>query len=597
MRTLLLLVALPLFAQVESMKFRYGDDPRWADPNLDDRAWNSTEDSLSARSWARYKVRIPPRILDPVVGFPSSTMEVYVEGLLIGRHGKLPPAFEDSTLGYSTFPIPPEFAAPGRLITVAVRMWDPPGSKFRGWVRPHPLAIHSQVETPIYARNSVDLRTLGGYFWSAVLMLLVLVLLAVAGRTVDKGPEFLLVAIFCGVYFVVDLIWASAYFFPWARGVLFMTIVSSLLFLIPAMELVAVFAGVRPAWWLRAGQCWFVLVAIVFGLAGLHQESPSWLGVASTVYLWTGLLPALSGIAVLWLQRTSGLAPRILPLVLTASLGCVGIGRALRSAGYPHVVAFGDSALPVALVGHAIFGIALLFGMLSRLRRAGTVALQLQGQMAAARSVQEALLQGKQPVTPGYVIVPVYQSAEEVGGDLFRILPTPAGDTLLVVGDVSGKGLKAAMLVSVIIGALLNRRSNDPAAVLAELNRAITGQLEGGFVTCCAALLDRDGRIQIANAGHLSPYLGGVELDLPPGLPLGLMDEATYESAIHQIGSTQQLTLLSDGVVEAENAQRELFGFDRTREISGRSAQEIAHAAQAWGQNDDITVVTVRRKQ
>ena len=64
----------------------------------------------------------------------------------------------------------------------------------------------------------------------------------------------------------------------------------------------------------------------------------------------------------------------------------------------------------------------------------------------------------------------------------------------------------------------------------------------------------------------------------------------------NRVRPTQQLTLLSDGVVEAENAQRELFGFDRTREISGRSAQEIAHAAQAWGQNDDITVVTVRRK-
>lgn len=591
----LLLLGLPLLAQVEAVKFRYGDDPRWAGPAWDDSGWNGSENSLSAWSWARYKVRIPERILDPVLGLPGSAMEVYVEGRRIGRHGKLPPEFEDSTLGYSTFAIPPEFASPGRLTTVAVRMWDPPGSKFRGWARPHPLTIHSRVETPIYERNSADLRTLRGYLWSAALMLLVLVMLGVAGRDVDKGPEFRLVVVFCGVYLVWDLVWASAYFYPWARGVLFVTVIFSCCFLLPAMDLISAFAGVRLGWPLRAAQVWFVSVQTVFGLAGLYQEAPRWLGVVSTIYMWTGLVPALSGIAALWTQRTGGPSRRIFPLILTTTLGCVGIGRVLRSAGYPTAVTVGDSALPIALVGHVVFGIALLFGTLSRLRRTGAVALQLQGQMAAARSVQEALLQGKQPVTPGYVIDPVYQSAEEVGGDLFRILPASAQGTLLVVGDVSGKGLKSAMLVSVIVGALLNRRSSQPAEVLEELNRAVTGQLEGGFVTCCAALFEDDGRVRIANAGHLPPYLDGVEFELPPGLPLGLMAEASYESRDLRMSAAGQLTLISDGVVEAENGSRELFGFDRTREIAMKSAREIADTARAWGQSDDITVVTVRR--
>ena len=85
-------------------------------------------------------------------------------------------------------------------------------------------------------------------------------------------------------------------------------------------------------------------------------------------------------------------------------------------------------------------------------------------------------------------------------------------------------------------------------------------------------------------------------MPLSAGLPLGIVAHAEFDESSFALGAGQQLTMVSDGVVEAENAQRELFGFDRTREISTKSAQEIAEAARAWGQNDDITVVTVRRK-
>ena len=152
------------------------------------------------------------------------------------------------------------------------------------------------------------------------------------------------------------------------------------------------------------------------------------------------------------------------------------------------------------------------------------------------------------------------------------------------------------MVVSVVIGALLNRRSSRPGEVLAELNRAITGQLDGGFVTCLAVLLEPGGRIVAANAGHVRPYTCGREVEVPDGLPLGIVAEAGYEEAEWRLdeGATQW-TMLSDGVVEATSSTGELFGFDRTREISGQSAAQIAEAAQAWGQNDDITVVTLRR--
>ena len=153
------------------------------------------------------------------------------------------------------------------------------------------------------------------------------------------------------------------------------------------------------------------------------------------------------------------------------------------------------------------------------------------------------------------------------------------------------------MLVAVAVGAAGSAKAASPgavspAAVLATINQALLGRTGGGFVTACCARFDPDGRVTIANAGHLPPYCDGQEVATEGGLPLGIAAEVVYEEAIL---SGQRFTFTSDGLVEAENAQRELFGFERAREISMKSAREIAEAAKAWGQNDDITVVTVRR--
>ena len=107
----------------------------------------------------------------------------------------------------------------------------------------------------------------------------------------------------------------------------------------------------------------------------------------------------------------------------------------------------------------------------------------------------------------------------------------------------------------------------------------------------------RGSLVLAASAGHPNPYLDGLEVELDAGLPLGIADDATYKEVELRLLPGSQITLVSDGVVEAANRKNELFGFDRKREISGQSAQEIADAAKAWGQNDDITVVTVRRSR
>jgi serine phosphatase RsbU (regulator of sigma subunit) len=227
-----------------------------------------------------------------------------------------------------------------------------------------------------------------------------------------------------------------------------------------------------------------------------------------------------------------------------------------------------------------------------RYRRVSKDRAELQGEMKSAQEVQRLLTSSALEVAPWASVDVAYLPAKEVGGDFYFCRQTPAGQ-LVVVGDVSGKGLRAAMLASVALGTLRHPDMQSPGGLLKDLNAALHGQTGGGFVTCCAALLRHDGQLTVANAGHPSPYVDGRELAVEAGLPLGIVADATYEEAVSH-GSS--ITLISDGVVEAENAQRELFGFERSLEISKRSAQDIAEAARAWGQTDDITVVTVRRR-
>jgi sigma-B regulation protein RsbU (phosphoserine phosphatase) len=115
----------------------------------------------------------------------------------------------------------------------------------------------------------------------------------------------------------------------------------------------------------------------------------------------------------------------------------------------------------------------------------------------------------------------------------------------------------------------------------------------GGFATCLCADISSDGMLTLANAGHLAPYRNGEEIALESCLPLGITAFAEFSETSLHLASGDQLTFLSDGVVEAQNHERELFGFDRTCQISTQSAEDIARAAQQFGQEDDITVLTL----
>jgi serine phosphatase RsbU (regulator of sigma subunit) len=148
------------------------------------------------------------------------------------------------------------------------------------------------------------------------------------------------------------------------------------------------------------------------------------------------------------------------------------------------------------------------------------------------------------------------------------------------------------MTVGAIIGALRGCSMRRPAEVLAHLNRVLHGQITG-FVTCTAALIGANGNMTLANAGNIPPYCNGQEVNIESGLPLGITPDVCYCDTTFQLNPNDRLTFVSDGVVEATNKRRELFGFDRTQAISTQSASAIGEAAKQFGQHDDITVLTL----
>ncbi len=257
----------------------------------------------------------------------------------------------------------------------------------------------------------------------------------------------------------------------------------------------------------------------------------------------------------------------------------------------------GPFAISLNNVSNILSTIALTIIMVLRASTTSRLQAQFEAELEAAREVQEVILPEQIESIPGFDIESVYVPAQQVGGDFFQVVPTAGGGFLLVIGDVAGKGLPAAMLVSVVVGAIhaTAEYTHAPQEVLSSLNERLLGRCRGGFSTALAAHFSPDGLMEIANAGHLSPYIDGQELELEGALPLGILGQSVYSVMRVLLGAGSRITFYSDGVVEAQNGNGEMFGFDRSQQIATRPATEIAATAKRFGQSDDITVVAVTR--
>lgn len=223
----------------------------------------------------------------------------------------------------------------------------------------------------------------------------------------------------------------------------------------------------------------------------------------------------------------------------------------------------------------------------------------LEQEFQSARALQHVLIPDTLPALPGIALTSAYQPAQEVGGDFFQIIPLEDGATLIILGDVSGKGLRAAMSVSYIVGVVrtLAGFATGPADLLTQLNRRLCDRLQGGFATCLVLWLDANHRATFASAGHPAPFFNQAEISLPGALPLGIAEQAHFEQCTVPLRVGDHCTIYTDGLLEARSASGELFGFDRiTQLLSARpNAVDCVQAAINFGQDDDITVLTLTR--
>ncbi len=257
---------------------------------------------------------------------------------------------------------------------------------------------------------------------------------------------------------------------------------------------------------------------------------------------------------------------------------------------------------------------ALRVGQLVREQEAEAVTRQrFEQELEVARLIQQNFLPKELPELPGWQLAAYYQPAREVGGDFYDVIPLPDGRVGFVVGDVTDKGVPAALVMSATRSVLRAsaQRLIEPGTVLERVNDHLCPDMpEKMFVTCLYGVLDpASGLLRFANAGHDVPYVktaDGVEELRARGMPLGLMPRMKYEEKEAVLAPGESVLLHSDGIVEAHDPDREMFGFPRLKEtvadapggqqLIDRVLRDLTgFTGPGAEQEDDITMVTLER--
>jgi hypothetical protein len=622
-------------------KFHIGDSPQatgakgmaWAQPGFDDSAWGAMDltpppgsydptlgssgfvpgwtargyKGYSGYAWYRLRVNVQDGQSALALKMPDNfddAYQIYVNGQLVGEFGRF------TAHGVTAYNVQPRaFPLPAALragpVVLAIRMYMEP---FTPLVDPDAGGLHGP---PVLGQASaiagllhldwdaVDRHFYSGFFEMAILLLALLVAFGLYWLD-RKEPAYLWLGLTCAVLLAVGTVVVLDFYTTWfdaSLGFLFLDAV-----LTPASIGLWVLFW---AYWFRLGGMARVHrivwgLAVLLGLGTAMLRAPlygSVVPVHASVWLspLTLALKLLLGVLLVWVtvrgirrNRTEGWLA-LPPVVL------VGLSLYQTELSVLHVptgffplgvaISMYQSAIILSL---AIITVLLLRRFLHTQREREQWKLEIE----QARQVQSLLVPNTAPAMPGFAIESVYYPAQQVGGDFFHLRPGEDGSLLVVAGDISGKGLKAAMTVSVVVGALRDYPERQPAEILAHLNRVLHGQMKG-FATCCACLIAANGMMTISNAGHIPPYCNGETIGVPGDTPLGILSDGKYEEHLVQLQAGDRLTFVSDGIVEAMNEKRELFGFERTQQISSRPAAEIASVAQTFGQQDDITVLSV----
>jgi hypothetical protein len=624
-------------------KFHTGDDLRWAQPGFDDSTWGTMDltppdgsvspfdgspgfvpgwttrgySTYAGYAWYRLQVLVQadsgskpaPRLGINMPGDFDDAYQVYVNGRFLGEFGEFG---AHGVVSYSS--VPRTFPLPAGLdlrqpITLAIRLYMSPDRRFTdqdaGGLHGPPVLGQN---TTIGALDSVawftETKTLTAGFVEDAIVLLVL-MISLGLYALDRREyAYLWLGLTLTAILLGRTVSDTAHVTTWLS--------LNHNFLIIGVTRTFIFVAWPLFWgyWFRLSETKWLHrllwpMGLILWIQSFLMHAPIY-GVVTPVWAAGWLVPlgvvmkTAFNAALLWVtykgirkNRMEGLLA--LPAVLLWEFAMYSDLLVLLHV--PVVLVLHGYAINVEQIAVLLMIMIILALLLRRFLQAQSKREQLKKELEAARAVQQVLIPEEIPQVPGFRIASVYKPAGLVGGDFFQVLPNDDGGVLVVIGDVSGKGMPAAMTVSLLVGTVrtLARFTSEPGKILAEMNHRMVGRSSGGFTTCLVLKVDLDGKVTLANAGHLAPYRNGEELKIEGGLPLGLVSQSSYEEMSFLLGTAEQLTLMTDGVIEARGESGELFGFERTLAISGKSAQSIASTAETFGQDDDITVVTVVR--
>jgi sigma-B regulation protein RsbU (phosphoserine phosphatase) len=598
-----------------SWRFRVGDDPAWADPNFKDDAWEKVTlatplneqgiDGYSGYAW--YRLHISSQQLaamgSPPYGILISSksvgqLAVYVNGMEAGRTRGMNarPAL------YLSPPLAVDLPAGNGDIVLAVRTWASIPIN-------HGLLDAVQLGSRAEIQEKLELainRQWDTHALSPILAGFLFFCVAGLGATLyfaqRNHAEYFWLALLC-----LSVALRAALEAAWGLAFLSLSIFNLIgnwtgwLFMATTLEFVLRFTGGRYRKVVRGVQIGALLVPIFLIF---HFDPVSEYVTIAVQIVFCAVVAFMLFRAWRAGQREAGVM--LFPFFLAASgdssdtLLQFAVQNHILSASFaPQAHHLGPIQYSNSTLSYLVFLASLLAVILFRFVRVSQEEQRSAAELDAARSVQAMLIPTELPSSHNFVLESAYYPARGVGGDFFQALPLKDDSMLIVVGDVSGKGLQAAMNASTLVGALRNELAHEPAVVLSHLNQVLLGasgtslSAVAGFATCLCARIYPTGTMTIANAGHLSPYRDGRELELAASLPLGILPHLEFEQVTVHLKPGDRLTFLSDGVVEAANTKGELFGFERTQQVANEPARYIAQTAQRFGQNDDITVVTL----
>lgn len=533
---------------IRTWRIQGGDDARWAAPDFDDSSWKVIPDdkswdelgiqNLRGYLWLRTRVLIPEN--SGALGLTMSLIgphEIFANGKRIGAAGEFPP----HGLLYEEAPRFYRFDAPkSRSVELAIRLYLWPKLNRIGGV---PSTVFIGPAEAMRSVHELDLRRiLSDQIASYVLEVLYTVLaggLIVLFALQRKQSEYLWLSLAIIPPILMGIVDARAAMTGSdVRWKDYFDAAASVVSAVCLLEFVFRFLRDAMPTWLRIYQFAFAL-NVLRGYAAWH----GWISIPGTnlihllfyIPYWFAI-PAI----VLWRyirgNKEAGLLA--IPLFLmfaiemSDSLHWVLWLLRIRQTETPFFrdLHLGLVSIAPDSITHFLFFLSIAALILYRFQKVRSEQAQAKAELEAARSIQEVMVPSS-VTAAGFHIECAYIPAQEVGGDFFQLFPRDDGSVLIVIGDVSGKGLKAAMLVSLILGLLRRsvKETSQPAKLLADLNDLLAGQIDGRFATCCCALIHQNGHMSIANAGHLSPYCGGVEIQTPGSIPLGVTPGIEYE--------------------------------------------------------------------